>query len=410
MSNSQENFLRAKKKATLVGGLVNLLLAIGKIIAGYYGRSQSLIVDGIHSLSDLGTDLLILLTFKISGQSADESHPYGHGRFETIATVILGLFLVGLAVGIVWDASQRLQGLAPLWHPQPLAMVAACLSILAKEGLYHYTVRLAHRTRSKLLRANAWHHRSDAISSIIVVIGVIGSLYGYVFADAVAAIVVGLMIAKIGLGLIIESARELVDTALPAHRVEQIRRVILESEGVKSLHALRSRQMAGEALVDVHIQVPPEVSVSEGHAIADRVRDKLLEEFEEITDVTVHIDAEYDQDQDLNNKLPLRGEVLNKLGKAWSHLPFADKITKINLHYLKGQIHIEVYLPLSVITPQLPAEEIVRKLRNALKTEKPIGFVQVFFTPEATPCTKKEHDAPFLCNLNDQSQKPLAQQ
>ncbi len=394
MSSNRAELLKAKQRVTLIGGIANLFLAMGKVVAGYYGHSQSLIVDGIHSFSDLATDALILLTFKLSGQSADESHPYGHGRFETIATVILGFFLAGLAGGIIWDAAQRLQGEAPLWMPHPWALIAAGVSILVKEGLYHYTVHIARRTRSKLLRANAWHHRSDAISSIVVVIGVAGTLYGYQFADAVAAIVVGLMIAKIGLGLVIESARELVDTALPGHRVQQIRQAIMESEGVESLHSLRTRQMAGEALVDVHIQVPPEISVSEGHAIADRVRDKLMEEFEEISDVTVHIDAELDLEQSPSSKLPLRNAVLKQLCQAWSHLPYGKQITKLMLHYLEGRIRVEVFLPLSVITADRPADKIIRQLRDAVKQYKFIDLVQVYFMAEEQNSTKTVQNAP----------------
>ena len=384
---------QAKQRVTLVGGLVNLLLAIGKIVAGFYGQSQALIVDGIHSFSDLATDILVFFTFRIAGHAADEAHPYGHGRFETIASVALGLFLAFLAGGIIWDAAQRLQGEAPLWHPNVWALYAAGFSILAKEAMYRYTIHVARKTRSRLLEANAWHHRSDAVSSMVVVIGVVGVLYGYHFADAVAAIVVGLMIAKIGLQLVIESASELVDTALPARRVREIEQAILETEGVHSLHSLRTRRMAGEALVDVHIQVHPEISVSEGHAIADKVRDRLLQEFEEITDVTVHIDAERDITQP-PMKLPLRSEVIRQLRQAWGHLPFVERIQRINLHYLRGKIHVEVYLPLSAISDTMPAEKIIQQLRQAAKPFNFIGSVQVYFTADANRGTKLAHDAP----------------
>ncbi len=378
---------RTKQRVTLVGGVVNLILAIGKMVAGFYGHSQALIVDGVHSFSDLATDLLVIVIFKITGHGADETHPYGHGRFETIATVILGLFLAGVAAGIIWDAAQRLQGEAPLLTPHRWALIAAAVSILAKEAMYQYTIHVARRTRSKLLQANAWHHRSDAVSSIVVMIGVIGALYGYQFADAVAAIVVGLMIAKIGLGLVIESARELVDTALPAHHVKQIQHAILDTEGVESLHSLRTRKMAGEALVDVHIQVHPEISVSEGHAIADKVRDRLLEEFEEVTDVTVHIDAERDIDQNIQ-ALPLRSHVIEHLTRAWRHLPYARKINRITLHYLQGKIDVEVYLPLEVISDVMPAKKIIRQLRDAAKPFNFIRSIQVYFTADESRCTR----------------------
>lgn len=383
---------QAKQQVTLIGGVVNLLLAIGKVVAGYHGHSQALIVDGIHSFSDLATDLLLLTIFRFAGHGADDAHPYGHGRFETIAAVILGLFLATLAGGIIWDAAQRLQGVAPLLTPHNWVIIAAAISILAKEALYQYTIHVARRTRSKLLQANAWHHRSDAVSSIVVLVGVVGALYGYRFADAVAAIVVGLMIARIGLELVIDSTRELVDTALPSPQVKAIEHAILGTEGVESLHSLRTRRMAGEALVDVHIQVHPDISVSEGHAIADKVRDRLLEQFEEVTDVTVHIDAERDIDQG-SLALPLRSQVIEQLTRAWRHLPYAKKIRRITLHYLKGKIDLEVYLPLDVISLDLPAKKIVHQLRKAAKRFNFIRSIQVYFTTDESDRTKDDHDA-----------------
>ncbi|MFN3918827.1 MAG: cation diffusion facilitator family transporter [Methylohalobius sp.] len=370
--------LSAKLHVTLAGAAVNLLLAAGKVAGGIYGRSEALIVDGVHSFSDLATDVLVFIALRVAGHGADEAHPYGHGRFETAAAVLLGLILTALAGGAIWDAAQRLQEGATLWQPSRWTLSVAVASILIKEGLYRYTLQIAQRTRSRLLRANAWHHRSDAVSSIVVLIGIAGALYGYRFADAVAAIVVGLMIAKIGLELILESGRELVDTALPAARVRQIAQTILSTEGVQSLHALRTRQMAGEALLDVHIEVPPEISVSEGHAIADKVRDRLLEKFEEVSDVTVHIDAERDLSQPPLS-LPLRSEVIAKLREAWSHLPYASQIQRINLHYLQGKIHVEVYLPLQAIGAESPVT-ILHQLQKAAEKLPFLGSVQLYFT------------------------------
>ncbi|MCX8048256.1 MAG: cation diffusion facilitator family transporter [Methylohalobius sp.] len=369
----------AKLRITLVGAGINLALAAGKVAAGIYGRSSALIVDGLHSLSDLATDILVFFTLHLAGQDADDTHPYGHGRFETAAAMVLGLILAAVAAGVIWDAAQRLQEDATLWQPSYWTPIIAALSILIKEGLYRYTLHVAHCTRSRLLVANAWHHRSDAVSSIVVLIGLAGSLYGYRFADSVAAIVVGLMIVKIGLELVLNSAQELVDTALPAVRVQQIEQAILTTEGVKALHCLRTRQMAGEALLDVHLEVSPEISVSEGHAIADKVRDRLLEQFEEVYDVTVHIDAERDLSQP-SLQLPLRSEVLAYLHQVWRDLAYAKSIEKINLHYLQGKIHVEVYLPLSILTQSdLAAEEIVTQLRRAITDLSFLGGLSVYF-------------------------------
>lgn len=370
--------LSAKLHVTLAGAAVNLVLAAGKVAAGIYGRSEALIVDGVHSFSDLATDVLVFIALRVAGHGADETHPYGHGRFETAAAVVLGLVLTALAGRAIWDAAQRLQEGATLWQPSRWTLIVAAASILIKEGLYRYTIHVARHTRSRLLRANAWHHRSDAVSSVVVLVGIGATLAGYRFADAVAAIVVGLMIAKIGLELILESTQELVDTALPAARVRQIAQTILATEGVKSLHSLRTRQMAGEALLDVHIEVPAEISVSEGHAIADKVRDRLLEKFEEVSDITVHIDTERDLNQPPLS-LPLRSEVIDELRRAWGHLPYASQIQRINLHYLEGKIHVEAYLPLQVIGAQSP-ETILQQLQKAADKLPFLGSVQLYFT------------------------------
>ena len=253
------------RRVTLVGSVVDLLLGVSKIVIGYAAYSQALIADGIHSLSDLATDIMVIFASKHASRGADEDHPYGHERIETVTTVILGVALLLVGIGIAYDAVNRLFDPETIIIPTMSAMVVAVLSIISKEIIYHYTMRSARRLRSNLLRANAWHSRTDAISSVIVVIGLLGAMAGLYYLDAVAAVAVAFMIAKIGWDLGYTSLRELIDTGLDAERIAEIENMIRDVDGVKTLHMLRTRMMGSEALVDVHIQVEPKLSVSEGH-------------------------------------------------------------------------------------------------------------------------------------------------
>ncbi|WP_455204903.1 cation diffusion facilitator family transporter, partial [Kaarinaea lacus] len=246
-SNTPEDLQRYQdaKKVTLVGALINLVLAILKIVFGYLGHSQSLVADGIHSLSDLLTDVLVIVAAKHSARDADSEHPYGHGRFETVSTVALGTFLIVVAGGIAVDAFHRLLEPELLMQPALITLIIAAVSIVSKEFLYHYTMVVAKKHRSNMLRANAWHHRSDSISSVIVLVGIGGTMLGLGYLDAIAAIGVSLLIGKIGWDLCVQSIRELVDTALDPERIEAIENTIQAVPGVQELHMLRTRQMGG---------------------------------------------------------------------------------------------------------------------------------------------------------------------
>lgn len=368
-------------KVTLVGSAVDLVLGVAKIIIGFAAQSQALIADGVHSLSDLVTDFAVLYAAKHSHREADDAHPYGHGRIETVATVGLGIALIGVAFGIVIDATHRLFNPTTLFIPGTLALVIALISVLSKEAIYQYTMVIARRYRSNMLRANAWHSRSDAISSIIVVVGILGSMAGLVYLDAIAAIGVGIMIAKIGWDLSWHSLKELIDTGLEADRLEEITKLILDVDGVKTLHILRSRLMGADALIDVHIQVEPRISVSEGHYISETVRSKLIRGIEEVVDVMVHIDPEDDEDGPINTKLPLRKEMLKKLESAWSDVDVAKQIENITLHYLLGKVQIELLLPRAILHNAQPdaASAINKQFIQALADIEEISQVSVYF-------------------------------
>ena len=364
-SDTSSDRYRETKKITLIGAVINLLLSVLKIVVGVIGNSQSLVADGVHSLSDLITDVMVLFAALHTSKEADEDHPYGHGRIETVFTVALGLFLIAVAGGICVDAVLRIMDPASLVQPKAVVLLVALASIASKEYLYFYTMRIARRFRSNMLRANAWHHRSDSISSVIVLIGAGGALMGWLYLDAIAAIGVSLMIAKIGWDVSINSIRELIDTALDPEHVETIKAKIQAMPGVVELHMLRTRRMGGQALVDVHIQVPPRISVSEGHYISEKVRSMLIEEDDDVTDVMVHIDPEDDEQVALSADLPPRNEVENLLRSRWSNIKQATLIEKIILHYLDGKIHVEVLLPLARLDSPQQATVIATQLQQA---------------------------------------------
>lgn len=371
---------QAVRKVTLIGSAVDLTLGVAKILVGYFSHSQALIADGVHSLSDLGTDFMVLYAAKHAHRAADESHPYGHGRIETVTTVLLGLGLILVAGGIAWDALRRLFEPDLLLHPGPLALVVALISVAAKEWIYRYTLREAKRLRSNMLKANAWHSRSDAISSVVVVIGIIGTMLGFPALDAVAAAVVGLMVAKIGWDLIWESLQELIDTALDSEQIETIRTVILAVHGVRALHMLRSRRSGADALVDVHIMVDPRLSVSEGHQIGEQVRKRLLADVNDVNDVTVHIDPEDDESSSPCDHLPLRDEMLERLNQRWASVPVASRIRNVTLHYLDGKVHLDLTLPLAAATETGDAKAPVAiQLVEAAQALDEVGSVRVVY-------------------------------
>lgn len=368
-------------RVTVIGSVIDLLLGVGKIIIGFIAQSQALIADGVHSLSDLVTDFAVLYAAKHSHQEADEEHPYGHGRIETVVTVGLGIALVAVAIGIMIDATHRLFNPNMLFAPGMLALSIAIVSVIAKEAIYQYTMVVAKRYRSNMLKANAWHSRTDAISSIIVVVGILGSMAGLTYLDAIAAIGVGIMIAKIGWDLAWHNLKELIDTGLEAERVKAIKKSILDVDGVTTLHILRTRQVGADALVDVHIQVEPYISVSEAHYISETVRSKLIDEIEEVIDVMVHIDPEDDEHAPHYDKLPLRQEMLKKMESAWKDVEEAASIDCVTMHYLQGKIEIELLLPLAILHNAQPDAEVAvkRHFVEALKDIEEIQKVSIRF-------------------------------
>ncbi len=331
----------AARKSTWVSILINLLLTVLQVVAGYFGRSQSLMADGMHSLSDLLADIMVLFANRHGNRIADAEHPYGHARIETAATLILGVALAGLGVALLVAAGMRLQHPEDVQPVHPFTFWIALIALAAKEGMFRYMLAVAMRVRSQMLIANAWHARSDAASSLVVLVGIGGNLMGYTFLDLVAAAAVGMIIAHMGGKFALGALAELIDTGLSEEEVEAIRQSLLSTPGVRGLHELRTRKMADSALVDAHIVVEPKISVSEGHYIAEMARQSVLRNHE-VLDVMVHIDPEDDLLSKPNNSLPNREALLKHLETRLGDALPADY--RAVLHYLEGQVEAEIFL------------------------------------------------------------------
>jgi len=350
----------AAQKSTWVSIFINLLLTFLQIVGGFFSHSQALMADGLHSLSDLLSDVLVLFANRHGNRHADANHPYGHARVETAATLILGAFLAILGVILLVAAALRLQQPHALMAVNPLALAIAVFALVAKEGLFRYMLAVAKKVRSQMLVANAWHARSDAASSLVVIVGVAGNLLGFTFLDLVAAAVVGVMIAHMGGKLAFEALAELIDTGLDEEEVEAIRQTLLGTHGVRGLHELRTRKMADNALVDAHIIVDPKVSVSEGHYIAEAARNAVLKNHH-VMDVMVHIDPEDDLKAKPNAHLPSRPELMKYLAERLEGLNLRDN--RVVFHYLDGKVDAEIFLSSSQHndTLQERCDDLVRK-------------------------------------------------
>jgi cation diffusion facilitator family transporter len=360
-------------RSTWVSVAVNIGLTLIQVVVGFLAHSQSLIADGMHSLSDLVCDFLVLVASHHSKNPADEGHPYGHGRVETAASFALGAILVVTGGAIMVAAAIKLQNIEHLPAVAPLALWVAALALIAKESLFRYMLHVGERLRSPMLIANAWHARSDAASSLVVAVGSGGNLLGFICADSVAAIVVGFMIVRMGIMFAWDAFQELIDAGLSIEEVDSIRQTLIDTPGVESLHELRTRRMAHRALVDAHILVDPRISVSEGHSIAERARGRVLKSHPAVADVLVHVDPEDDLNHDANVlRMPGRENLLHYLAPLLDGLPEPQRVI---FHYIAGKVEAEVYLPHHVF--EHGAALVEAEARVAAKLKDPPYFSAV---------------------------------
>ena len=370
---------QAGRRVTLIAAGINLFLAVIKFAGGVFAHSQALIADAIDSTSDLFSDMAVLYGARQGSRAPDTKHPYGHGRVETLVSVFLGAVLLATAAGISLRAAQRLLDPAPILPPAPAALAVAVIAIALKEWIYRYTLRVGRETRSRMLEANAWHQRTDSISSLVVLLGVGGSLLGMPYLDPVAAIGVSVLIARVGWELLWQSVSELTDASLSRERVAAIRKAIRGIEGVRDLHLLRTRQAGPDALVDVHVQVNPHISVSEGHRIAEHIRERLIHDLDEVSDVLVHIDTEDDQNFERGRTLPLRADVEARIRGELVGLAGAQAVQRVLLHYDADRIGVELHLPLAAAHDATAANELAARLREATLRVPNVADVAVHF-------------------------------
>lgn len=283
-------------RATWVGFFTNLLLSVGKIAAGIVGRSGAMIADGIHSVSDFVTDLVVMVFVRVSAMPKDEDHDYGHGKFETLATIIIGLALFGVAVGIFWKNVNLVATVAngqSIEPPEAIAFAAAAISILVKEALYRYTRWVGEKVNSQVVVANAWHHRSDALSSIATLLGIGGAYFigdKWCILDPIAAIAVSVLIAKVAYDLIKPGIGEMLERSLPKEQEDEIEQIVLSNKHFSDVHNLKTRRIGSGIAIELHVRVPGNMTVSESHEATVDVERRLREHYGQRTQVILHVE------------------------------------------------------------------------------------------------------------------------
>ena len=279
----------AASRSTWVSVGVNLVLTVVQISAGLLSKSQGLVADGIHSLSDLVADFVVLFASHHSKKDADEDHPYGHQRFETAGSLALGVLLLAVGVGMLWSAFLKLEAPDSVQQVHGSALWVVGCALVAKETLFRYMLAVAKRVKSGMLVANAWHARSDAASSLVVGIGIIGNLAGYPILDPIAALIVGFMVAKMGWSFGWDALHDLMDRAVDEQEVKAIRRTLMETPGVSDVHDVHTRKMGDMIVVDAHIEVDSTITVEAGHDIAVLARQRVLKRHR-VLNLMTHVD------------------------------------------------------------------------------------------------------------------------
>ena len=292
MSDSLSNYVRKRKianKSTWTSVVVNFFLVIFQIVVGFFSKSSGLIADGFHTLADMFSDLIVLITSKKSLNPPDDDHNYGHHRYENAVGLFLGVLLLFVGCAMIWNAGKKLENSDQIVAVHVTALYASIICLVVKELLFRYLLNVAKRAKSSLLMANAWHARSDAASSLIVAIGIIFNLLGYHSFDLIAAIIVGVMILKMGWTFSYEAIQALTDKAADSDEVEKIKKIILETPGVINVHDLRTRKVGDSIIADVHIEVKGTLTVAEGHDIAVEARNRVMRS-SRVLNLMTHID------------------------------------------------------------------------------------------------------------------------
>ena len=297
---------RQVKRITWIGLVLNILLTLLKLVSGILGHSQAIIADAVHSFSDFGTDLVLLLGIRAWSKPRDQDHPFGHERIETIIALFMGVFLALVGIWIAYDSLQGIQA-EHLKAPGIIALIAAGISIVTKETMYRWTRYVGRKTSSLALQANAWHHRSDALSSVPAGAAVLAAILlpaNWAFLDHIGALVVCIFLFHAAYKIISPAVAELLDTVPDTDVPEELLNLIAQTEGVLLVHAVRVRSAGAMVLTDAHIEVDPSITVTAGHAIAERVKQRVLKKLPEVADITIHVEPYGDTKRHPNHLAP----------------------------------------------------------------------------------------------------------
>ncbi|MEX2475411.1 cation diffusion facilitator family transporter [Marinobacter sp.] len=350
---------QAATHVTIIGMLLDAALGVIKVIAGALFHSQALLVDGIHSFTDVASDFVVLGVMRASRRAPDQNHPYGHQRIETMGTMVLGSILIAVGAALAWDNILRLMAGAGHQLPGWPVLVAAAASVIGKEWIYRYTRRVGESIRSELIIANAWHSRTDAFSSVIVLFSTLGAMAGFIVLDILAAVVIAGIVIHIGWKFTWSAVKELVDTGLSPEDTDRLKAIARDTEGVRNVHELRSRRMGHDILLDVHLVVRPEISVSEGHQIGMRVVTGMRDVLDNILDINFHIDAENDESHtQTSEQLPSREDIHGLLVEHLGELP---PHTRMHLHYLRNKVYMELFFDSPADTPAFNSSDLSRQ-------------------------------------------------
>lgn len=301
-----ENREKQIYRTTLIGSVVNIILSVMKFIAGIVGHSSAMIADAVHSLSDLISDAIVLFFVKIANKPQDADHPYGHGKYETLATVIIGVILGAVGIGILIDGITKTIGFFhgdTLTVPNWWALGAALLSIVSKEWLFRFTIRVGRKVDSNVLIANAWHHRSDAYTSVATVIGIGGAMLlgpRWAILDPLAAAAVSIFIIIEAWQITHPALDELLEKSLSDDELREISRIIMSVDGVKDFHHLRTRKVGAQTAISMHIKLPGQLSLTDAHAIATEVEDRLRLRYGPRSIITVHMEPYHTHPSNIN--------------------------------------------------------------------------------------------------------------
>ena len=366
---------------TWLGLAANLVLALAKGIIGIISQSSALIADSGHSFSDLLSDAITIWAVRMSRIPKDENHPYGHGKFETIGTFFVSIMLILTGIGV---ASHVLNKIDTPITPGISALWMAGIAIVTKECLFHLTRVVSKRTRSRILLANAWHHRSDAISSVAALIGIGGSQLGIPLMDPIAGVLVAGLIIKTGIDIGYESIKELTDETVQEEIISELENIMTRIDGVDQFHEMRARKMGPNLLVDLHIQVDSMMSISSAHQVAERVRFRILRELPAVNEVLVHVDAEDDFAEEGNSTIPSeallmrpQGEIENDVKKTINQIPEILGITHIYCHYLNKKLSVQVNILLDSEMRICDAQKIASIARKEIEKIEDIDFADL---------------------------------